>query len=152
MGTTNSRGDAEALRETRGTAGMKLTEGVGVISPAFELGALLLDQRRRAPRALLGEPDNPQEMCAGPAVCPSFGEEARVAHPARLEHAAVLSIATAAVATLRLALPSFHPHATNLTKGERNSQIEERGSPERVTARQRRPATTQSSRIAVCSR
>jgi hypothetical protein len=121
---TSPRGDAEAFRETRGTAGVELTKGVGVIPPAFELGALLLNERRGAPGALLGEPDNPQQMCASPAVGSSFGEEARVAHPTRLEHAAVFGIATAAVATLRLALPSCHPHATNSTKSERNSQIE----------------------------
>ena len=103
---------------------MQVAEFVGVVPPALGFGALFLDHRYLAPGALLGEPDDPQQVCAHPAVGSPSREQLGVTHPPGLEHAAVLPIATAAVTALRHVVPSYDPHATHSTKGERNRQIE----------------------------
>lgn len=132
------RVDTEPFGKTPGAAGVQLAEFVGVVPPAFGLGAILLDHRRLAPGALFHLPDDPQQVRTFPAVRTPAYEQDRAAHNPCLEHAAVLSVAAAAITALRYLPAPCHPHGTQSTKGEADRQIEGESPPERVRARRRR--------------
>ena len=126
-GAGSGRRSRTAHRGSRGsTGGARRARRRSRPSPRAS-ARLLLDHRRLAPGALLGEPGDPQQMGARAAVGSPAGEQPLVGHPAGVEHAAILCVATAAVTAFRrdrLLPRSPTPHTLRRVSGSPDRGIQ----------------------------